>query len=578
VRAWALLLLVSLLLALVFVALDPLLGFALFGSDTGEYYRLTLALVTTGHVPQAPAYAGWGFAYPDFPGLFVVAAAVSGAVGISVFDSLVLVIPALAVLSALPLYLLARRVFRHDGLALLGAAFGTIAMPRMFSIAHPAPLALGDFLVVAALWMFVRGREDPRWYTPLVPTAGALIMTHHLSSYFFFLSAFGGLLGVELLRPGSWSRRFPTRELLFLAAFAVVLFAYWFGYAVAFRAGVIEFGAGHLGPSALLAGLAALAVLGVGCAALLIRWRRAHPSRARWRISYPSGSHVARDVAIILGLVVAGVVFLMVVPLPSTSQTTTPAEVLFFAPYFVAVAFSGGSRHLTTLARFTPWTASWLGALGLSFGLAALARSEVLLPARHAEYVVIPVGLLIAVGLGYWIARLEAAGGRRAVAAGAAAVVVLFAANAAIAYPPAQDFLGFQEGLTTGDQALWGWAGTALPAPITFVTDHRLSSMLFGFDGDRANWVSGGALLTGGNVTAARALLAGVSTPTGTFPPNAVAVDATMHAGVALDPNAAPQPLSPAAIGWLGAPPFVPVYVNGPEVVYWVDTAASPPS
>ena len=65
--------LLALALALVFLALQPLQSFAIFGSDTGEYFRLTSDLVTTGHIPLT-SYNGWGFAYQDFPGIFLVAA------------------------------------------------------------------------------------------------------------------------------------------------------------------------------------------------------------------------------------------------------------------------------------------------------------------------------------------------------------------------------------------------------------------------------------------------------------------------------------------------------------------------
>ena len=60
----------------------------------------------------------------------------------------------------LPLFLLFRRLYPHDAVALLAAAIASIAMPRLFSIAHAAPVALGDFLGVAALWMFVESRRD----------------------------------------------------------------------------------------------------------------------------------------------------------------------------------------------------------------------------------------------------------------------------------------------------------------------------------------------------------------------------------------------------------------------------------
>jgi len=71
----------GLALLLVFLALEPFLSYALFGSDTGEYYRLTVDLVSTGSIPHGAAYAGWGSAYPDFPGIYLIAGAGAGALG-----------------------------------------------------------------------------------------------------------------------------------------------------------------------------------------------------------------------------------------------------------------------------------------------------------------------------------------------------------------------------------------------------------------------------------------------------------------------------------------------------------------
>lgn len=207
-RPETLLLLSGLALLLVFLALEPYFSYAVFGSDTGEYYRLTVDLVTTGSLPHGAAYAGWGSAYPDFPGIYLIAGGGAGALGIDPFSALSILIPVIAVLSVFPLFLLFRRLYPHDTVALLAAAVSSVAMPRLFSIAHPAPLALGDFLCVGALWMLVESRRDVRWYVPLSLVGGALILTHHLSSYFFVVSALGGVFLLEMWRPGLWSRRF----------------------------------------------------------------------------------------------------------------------------------------------------------------------------------------------------------------------------------------------------------------------------------------------------------------------------------------------------------------------------------
>ncbi len=557
----------ALVLLAVFLLLEPLGTFALFGSDTGEYYRLTSDLAASGRLPTT-GYGGWGSAYPDFPGIFLLAGASAGAIGVDPLSALIVVVPVIAALSVMPLFLLFRRLLPTPTLALLGAGFASVFMPRAFSIAHPAPLSLGDFLAVAGLWLFVEGRRDVRYYLPLSLAAGALVITHHLSSYFFLVSALGGLVLLELWRPGSWCRRFPTRELVFLGGFTTGLLVYWFVYAPAFL-GILRTGFPGL-QSAVVVPAVAVALLAIVAVAALLRWRRLRPHRPL-TFRYPSDRSVLRDIGVILVAELAGVGVVTFVPLPGTTQTTVVDAMVFFLPIFATIVFAAGSRRLLTSSRMGPFTLAWLSALGLS-AMAALASANAELPAsRHVEYLVIPVGLLVAVGFGHLVSRWGTPRGRPAVSAAGIAAVLLLAGNAAIAYPPPTDFGGFQEGLTVGDAALWLWAGIGLPEWATVAADHRLSSMVFGFDGNPATWDSTPNLFTGDNWSRAAAELRLTYAPHELRPVNAVAVDGTMYAGVALDPSAPALPLSASAIAWLGEPPFVPLYENGKAAVYWVD-------
>ncbi len=586
-------LLIAVALLLVFLALEPYLSYALFGSDSGEYYRLTTDLLSTGTLPHGAAYTGWGTAYPDFPGIYLLAGGGAGALGLSAFDALTIIIPVVAVLSFFPLFLLFRRLYPQDNIALLGAAFASVAMPRLFSIAHPAPLALGDFLCVAALWMLVESRRDVRWFLPLSLTAGALIVTHHLSSYFFAVSALGGLVLLELWRPGLWSRRFPIREFAFLGGFVTATFLFWFYGTTSFVSDVLLPGLGHASEVGF-AGLegAALAVI-VG-SAVLVRWRRAHYRPSRPWVRLPTDRSVLRDtVALVIGIF-AGAIVILFVPIPGTDQTTGAATVLWFTPIFALGILCAGSRRAFSPARLGPFTLAWTGALAVSAGaLLALAVlgsaagnstlqnfAATLSPERHVEYLMIPIGLLVAVATARLLARVHDDRGRRALTAAMLGVVVLVAANAAIVYPPQAEFGGFEEGLTRGDAALWMWVGIAAPPTWVVASDHRLSSMIFGFDGNPATWVTTPDLFNGANWSGAAAELrsVGAPNPADPKPVDLVAVDSVMYGGVALNPSNLALPLSAAAIAWFERAPFVPLYENGPDVVYLVDSTSFPGS
>jgi hypothetical protein len=589
-RPETLLLLTGLALLLVFLALEPFLSYALFGSDTGEYYRLTVDLVTTGTLPHGAAYAGWGSAYPDFPGIYLLAGGAAGALDVGPYTALTVLIPVIAVLSVFPLFLLFRRLYPHDTVALLAAAIASLVMPRLFSIAHPAPLSLGDFLCVGALWMLVESRRDVRWYLPLSLTGGALIVTHHLSSYFFVVSALGGVFLLEMWRPGLWSRRFPSRELAFIAAFITGTFAFWFYGTTTFVAKVLDFALGDRTYIGFVL-FEALGLLGVLLVALLIRWRRGRPRSTRAWVRLPTDRSLARDAGALAVVIFGAIAVVLVVPVPGTSQATTLPAILWFAPVLALGILCAGSRRALSPARIGPFALTWVGALGFSAGamivLALVAPvfpgapslagiSSTLSPYRHVEYLFIPIALLVAVGAARLVTRLGDRNGRRAFAAGCLAVVVLLAANAAIVYPPQNDFDGFEEGLTHGDAALWMWVGIAVPPTWAVATDHRLSSMIFGFDGNPATWSSTPALFIGDNWSSAAAELRDVGTPYVNRPIAVVAVDSVMYTGVALDPSAPAHPLSPAAIAWFQGLPFVPLYENGQEVVYLVDSSYLP--
>ncbi len=573
----------ALALFVVFVALAPYLSSSLFGSDSGEYYRLTSALVANGHLPLGAAYTGWGSAYPDFPGIFLLAAASAQGLGVSAFSGLTIVIPVVAALSFLPLFLLFRRLYPHDGVALLAAALAAVLMPRAFSIAHPAPLALGDFLCVAGLWMFVESRRDTRFFAPLAISLGALIVTHHLSMFFFLLSALGGLLFLELWRPGLWSRRFPTRELALVAAAGTATLFYWFYGTHTFVRAVIAPGLGSDPLVGFLplegALLAAVVVAGLLIAA---RRRRFVPRRAWVRL--PSDRSWARDAIVIGAVAFAGVATVLVVPLPGTTQLTTPAGILWFVPVFAVGIACAGSRRAPTVARLGPWGAAWGAALGVGAALTLVAAQaasgtsivEAIPASRFVEYILIPVAFLAAIGIARFAARAGDRAGRKALVAVAIGAVVLIAANAAIVYPPQADFGGFEEGYTVADSGLWMWSGLGIPHSAAIASDHRLSSAIFGFSGQQATWDSTPALFTGSNWSAARAELASSPAPYALHAIDYVVIDSVMYTGVALNPSQAALPLSPQAIAWFGQLPFVPVYENGPNLIYLVDSAEMP--
>src|SRR3990170_937006 len=216
--------LIAVLILALLLRLSPLARFLYFGSDIGEYFRITQGLVATGHVSLA--YPGWGVTYPYFPGMFFV---VSGPVfaGLELGGSLDLIVPALGALIPVFVFLIAARILHEDKAALVAAAFLAVAMPHAFQTAHPILATLGELLAVAILLLFLHLPRDPRTWALLVPLTVALVVTHRLSAYFLLVMLLVGLVVEALVRPGVHQGRLP--RVAYVAFLAALALAYWLG-------------------------------------------------------------------------------------------------------------------------------------------------------------------------------------------------------------------------------------------------------------------------------------------------------------------------------------------------------------
>jgi hypothetical protein len=571
------LLLGSLVLFALFLGLEPLLLFGAWGSDSGEYATLTRALLNHGQFLLS-GYTGWGFGYPYFPGTFEVGAGIAAATGADPLWTLEVAIPALGALGAVPFFLFFRRVVPSDTAAFVGAALTSVSSVRLLVISHAAPQTLGDLLWIASLWFLVEQRRDPRWLVLLSLSSAALILTHHLSSYFFLISGVGLVLGLELYQPGRWSRRFPIRELAFMGAFAVGLFAYWFDYAPPFAQVIVT--EGLLRASPILAPVGAVG--GMVLCALVIHLRRTlarrkGSARGAWRLKWPSEWRKLRDGAVLGGLVLAGVAALFVVPLPGTQDYVSTLSALWYLPVLALVPLAAGMKGALPVSRLGPGAFALLIVIGLS-ALFALATANGEIPAdRHPEFLVPPLALVAGLSVAILLEPgwLPVGRSKAATTLAVLAVLALVGANAATAYPPPAALEGFQEGFTPQDVSLAGWMAISLPAGTSLASDHRLSDLYF-YDsgGNPASWDNSTCLFEGSNEFCAYHDLEDSFLPN---PPiqgmvDVVAVDSTMRStGVALDPSLPAVPMSAAALDRLQGPGFVLLYSAGGQSAWWVD-------
>ena len=102
-------------------------------------------------------------------------------------------------------------------------------------------------------------------------------------------------------------------------------------------------------------------------------------------------------------------------------------------------------------------------------------------------------------------------------------------------------------------------------------TDHRASTIAFGFGGVNATWDTAEAAIIAPDFASARAEMCRVDAPSGAARVDYVAIDADLARGVQLSPVTPALPLSPEARAKFEEAPYMKVYDSGFAQVYYVN-------
>lgn len=563
--------LTAVVLGAIAVRLSPLWSFLYWGSDTGEYFSVLQSLVRSGYA--STTYYGWGITYPYFPGMFFAQAGLVELGGLDVPTVLNLLVPILGALAIVPMFLLAARITGEDRSALFAAAFLAGAIPHAYTTAHPAPATLGDLLAVTGLLLFLRLHSDGRAIVPLVLVTATLIVIHHLSLYFFLAMVLGAILLRGLARPWSGSAG-AWREVGYAALLVGGTFSYWFGYAKTFRDAILP--DVNVQPWWLLLatfplGLAVLA--GVIYVRSRIAWR--------YRPRYPSLWHPVAAYAAAVGTIFFIGVVSVVVGVPGTDFHVAPEGLVYFVPLVLLMSFSAAGRKFLDFLRDGVPPNAWLLALLLSAVVGIVAAPRVLIPYRHAEYLMIPFAIFAGVGF-FRLVDLAGLRGPRRTATLAVCAVVL-GANLLVGIPPPATLAGWREGTVPAalDPAYWArdHAGGLV------VSDHQGSTTVFGFGGVNATWDRTRAPFLPESlpprcaaITDPCAGLVNITSPSGVKNGTYIWIDRDMEAGVRLTPWETAAPMDPAVVARFDDAPFIKVYDNGYARLYWIAWGCTPTS
>jgi len=578
---WTYLALGAILFLAMAVRLLPLVHFSVWGSDWGEYYSISGHLASYGSFERH--HLGWGEAYVDFPGLFVMACGSALVLGVPTSAALSVVVPCVTAFSVLVVACIVLRLRRWPWAAVVAAAFLAVAFPEVFTNSHGVPGPVGSVLTMAIMLVFLMGdawRRDggvdvPRpaaMHALLLVLAVALAATHHLSLYFALISVGAAHLVRALMVSGGEPHRAAWGEYSILVLLGCATL-FWLGLAPNFREEVMVdmFG---------LPAWAVMAAVWAGALAMLwaARWMGARRTRLP-RLPYtgPFGLNLYIAAFVAGGVLVMAAVSVWGVP--GTSIDPGPEILVYFLPLLLALTLTVGVSEVLLMRHGGHAVVAWLCAIAASFLFAAAIQSHVLVSYRHLPYIIDAAAVLIGLGA-VNLRRISLPGGRRWDRLAGFAVAALVVMLALTAYPPKGVMTGFQEGTDERELAAAMWLRGGVPRPGaypaddasgTVATDHRLSSIAFGVGGQMATWDSGGGLLYASTDAEARGALASIDTPRGSRPVVAALISEDLRTGAAGLQWEPARPVGDAAWDKFFEPPFVRLYDGGTAWVLGVD-------
>lgn len=364
---------------------------AAWGSDFGIYYGLTKAFLNTGNLINT--YNGWGGTYQYFPILYTITGAAHWITGLDLLVIMPKIAPIFGGLTVLILYYIVYELLKRRDIALLSAAFLAVAPFHVYQTSHAAPLTMGHFFMLLSLYLYLKYLQNHRYLVPLILSTIALIMSHHLTTYFYLIS----LVGITLIQGITTPLCDLKRQVVYVTTCSLMAFFYWFTVAVpVFN---VYLGRTILGSPWMLVAIFYLAFFGFLLTFTNPRLQAWHRRQVERKCRLPSRKRAGiLFTGTIIGLLASMLVFCFI-PFPVSILKMNTTTFLYAIPVIIFCGISAlGFEYLRELEH-RKIIQGWFFALFVSFIFAFITGDANLFPDRHIEYLMVPMSVIAAYGL-----------------------------------------------------------------------------------------------------------------------------------------------------------------------------------
>jgi len=367
---------------------------AAWGCDFGIYYGLTNSLVDSQELFNP--YYGWGGSYQYFPVLYAITGAAHWITGIDVLTIMPKIAPIFGGLSVLLFYFVAYKLLGDRKKALLSSLFLAVMPFHVYQTSHASPLTVGHFFMMLSIYLFIKFREDTRFIIPLFISTSLLIMSHHLTTYFYLVSLIF-IVFVENASTKEWMHSLK-KDVLYILATSGLIFSYWIFIATpvydSFMRGGLRLGPININSSYTIILFYMLFVSMFG-----IVWLKRRLNLFIIREKPTAKSAIVKfflTMAICLTVMSVFSVF----KLPWTNFSFTPLSIIYSLPLILIFAFGVAGFRYTRFIQNGSFIRGWLLAILVSFVYGLLTNSSTILPHRHFEYIMAPLSIISIFGIG----------------------------------------------------------------------------------------------------------------------------------------------------------------------------------
>ena len=194
---------------------------AAWGGDFGIYYGLTSRFVENQQIFNE--YNGWGGMYNYFPVLYIFSAFGHWITGVNLLWVMPKIAPIFGGLTVLIFYFIVYDLTKRRDLALLSSLFLAVIPFHVYQTSHAAPLTMGHFFMMLSSYLFLKYMNHKKYLIPLMISTVFLIMSHHLTTYFFLITIFF----IVVIKSIHLDLRRMYRDVAYVIAASALTFSYW---------------------------------------------------------------------------------------------------------------------------------------------------------------------------------------------------------------------------------------------------------------------------------------------------------------------------------------------------------------